>query len=49
MAMIDHAPERIEEEDYQSHLAHYRGFIRLLWWNVAAIASVLIGLALWAG
>ncbi len=49
MAMIDHAPERTDDADYEAHRATYDRFIRLLWWNVAGIAVVLIGLALWAG
>jgi hypothetical protein len=49
MATVEHVPEWTDNEEYAAHHSTYRRFIRLLWWNVAGIAVVLIGLALWAG
>ena len=49
MAMIDHANEIIDDAEFETHLATYRRFIRMVWWNAAAIVIVLIFLAAWAG
>jgi hypothetical protein len=49
MAMIEHAPEWTDQAEYETHLHNYQRFVRLLWWNVAAIVVVLIFLAAWAG
>ncbi|MDE2362610.1 MAG: aa3-type cytochrome c oxidase subunit IV [Hyphomicrobiales bacterium] len=49
MAMVDHAPEVTSDSELQSHLATYHVFVRMIWWNVAAIAVALILLAAWAG
>ena len=49
MAMVAHAPEATDDAEYDVHLSNYHWFVKTIWWNVAAIALVLIVLAAWAG
>jgi hypothetical protein len=49
MAMVEHAPKTMDQDDYVAHEKTYRLFVRLMVWSAAAIAVVLALLALWAG
>lgn len=45
MASID-TPEWTDRDEYAVHARNYQRFVRLLWWNVAAIATALALMAM---
>ena len=49
MALIDQASEVTDQSEFAAHEQTYRMFLRVLWWNVAGVAVILILLASWAG